>query len=264
MDLDSASEEDVADDGELDDNHADDHDVHAVGADDGTKSCSSFNSWHLPLSCNLQELELQSHDDTMSIASSQSFKLAYQVLDNEDNASISSFQMVPTTAPSVADPDEQQEQQQQQDQEQQQQDAHELHQLEQEPDMGADVASNVGDGGSNVGSNVSVADPDDQQPDAQGIDKEKQSLANELVKWKRSKNSSLPLKCQFTSKMCWHQLQTAATAKATAAAAAATTAATTCPILLHLCSRRSCQRRLQRRCQGGPYQTSKCNSMEML
>ena len=184
VDLESASEEDVANDGELDGDHEDEHDVHAAEGDGGTQRCSSFNSWHQPLSCNLQALELQSHADTMSIASSQEFALAYQVVDKDDIASISSFQMVPTTAPSVADPDEQQEQQQQQDQQQQQQDAHDLHQLAQEPVMGADCESNVGDVGSNVGSNVGNADPEDHQPDAQGIDKDKHNMASEFAKWR--------------------------------------------------------------------------------
>ena len=103
MDLDSASE-----DSELDEQE---HEAHSV------EGSSSFSSWHLPLSCNLQDLELQSNADTCT---EKSFNLVYQVVDNEDTASMSSFQMIPTTASSVADPDEQQEQQQQQDQEQQQ------------------------------------------------------------------------------------------------------------------------------------------------
>ena len=99
--LDSAS--DSNEDEKVDDG-ADD------AVDDGTQSSSSFNSWHLPLASNLQSLALQSNVDTMSIASSQSFMMAYQLLDNDDTASMSSFQMLANT-------DEQQDQEQQQDQE---------------------------------------------------------------------------------------------------------------------------------------------------
>ena len=153
MDLDSASE-----DGELDEQE---HEAHSV------EGSSSFRAWQLPLSYNLQDLELQSNADTCT---EKSFNLVYQVVDNEDTASMSSFQMIPTTASSVADPDEQQEQQQQQDQEQQQSSVHELHQLEQEPDVadGGDEASNVADVGSNVAGSI-----------LKGI-----VQANELAKWR--------------------------------------------------------------------------------
>ena len=138
--LDSAS--DSNEDEKVDDG-ADD------AVDDGTQSSSSFNSWHLPLASNLQSLALQSNDDTMSIASSQSFMMAYQLLDNDDTASMSSFQMLANT-------DEQQDQEQQQDQEP------DAEQDEQEPNM--DAVTTKG--------NVADDDPDAQQQDAQGIGKD--------------------------------------------------------------------------------------------
>ena len=182
MDLDSASE-----DGEFDEQE---HEAHSA------EGSSSFRSWHLPLSCNLQDLELQSNADTCT---EKSFNLVYQVVDNEDTASMSSFQMIPTTASSVADPDEQQEQQQQQDQEQQQSSVHELHQLEQEPDVadGGDEASNAADVGSNVAGSI-----------LKGI-----VQANELAKWREEQEILIAIE------MSIHEQQLQITAEEKAAVA---------------------------------------------
>ena len=209
MDLDSASE-----DGELDEQE---HETHSVGGS------SSFSSWHLPLSCNLQDLELQSNADTCT---EKSFNLVYQVVDNEDTTSMSSFQMIQTTASSVADPDEQQEQQQQQDQEQQQSSVHELvsaaaataaaissssNQPEQEPDVadGGDEASNVADVGSNVADVGDVGDvgsnvgDDDQQP----------VQASELAKWREEQEILIAIEMSIREQ----QLQITAKEKAAVA-----------------------------------------------
>ena len=197
MDLDSASE-----DGELDEQE---HEAHSV------EGSSSFRSWHLPLSYNLQDLELQSNADTCT---EKSFNLVYQVVDNEDTASMSSFQMIPTTASSVADPDEQQEQQQQQDQEQQQSSVQDP---EQEPDVadGGDGASNVAEVESNVGSNVAdVGDvgsnvgDDDQQPVAKGI-----VQASELAQWREEQEILIAIE------MSIHEQQLQITAEEKAAVA---------------------------------------------
>ena len=133
-----------------------------------TQSCGSSNSWRMPNACNLKAfdvMEIQSNaDDAVSVASGSSWALTYQVVDNDDTASVSSFQMLPSVQ--VVDNDDtaavssvqmvsacneqQQEQDQQHDPEQhqelqQQQDAHEHkkqqqlqhqhhHQPDEEPD----------------------------------------------------------------------------------------------------------------------------------
>ena len=257
FDLDSASEaaseDDVddehaddghADDGhvELDDNHEDADDVHA---DDGTHSCSSFNSWHLPLACNLQSLELQSHADTMSIASSSSFQMVFGVCDNDETASISSFQMVPTTAPVVADPDQEQQQQEQPqpeqlpDPEQQQQDAHEFDQIcgkqFEEFEQELDLESNVADVGSDVGSMVDIIglkDPDDDPDDLFAKWQEDQNFASGLAKWQEEQELRIAIEVSMHEEQLQiteqqqrqQQLQTAAKAAAATAAAKAAVA----------------------------------------
>ena len=123
-------------------------DPHEPEGEVDTQSCASFNSWCMPNAGNLKALDLmetQSNaDDAVSVASGSSWALTYQVVDNDDTASVSSFQMVPPAQ--VVDDDDtasvssfqmvsvcheqQQEQEQQHDPEhhqelQQQQDAHE-------------------------------------------------------------------------------------------------------------------------------------------
>jgi hypothetical protein len=119
-----------------------------------TQSCGSFNSWCMPNAGNLKALDImetQSNaDDAVSVASGSSWALTYQVVDNDDTASVSSFQMLPSVQAVDNDDtasvssfqmvsacnEQQQEQEQQHDPEhhqelQQQQDAHE-HQKQQQ------------------------------------------------------------------------------------------------------------------------------------
>ena len=124
VDLDSPSDE-YSDESE---------DPHEHEGEVDTQSCASFNSWCMPNAGNLKALDImetQSNaDDAVSVASGSSWALTYQVVDNDDTASVSSFQMV------SACHEQQQEQEQQHDPEhhqelQQQQDAHE-HQKQQQ------------------------------------------------------------------------------------------------------------------------------------
>ena len=90
-DLDSASEDELDDDEYENDEHAE------------VESCSSLNSWLKPDACNLEALELDAmstqsnarDDDTVSMSSSNSFNLVFSKMDNDDTASVSSFQMEP-------------------------------------------------------------------------------------------------------------------------------------------------------------------------
>ena len=63
-----------------------------------THSCASLNSWCIPNAGNLKALDIldtQSNaDDAVSVVSGSSWALTYQVVGNDDTASVSSFQMV--------------------------------------------------------------------------------------------------------------------------------------------------------------------------
>ena len=144
VDLDSPSDE-YSDESE---------DAHEPEGEVDTQSCASFNSWCMPNAGNLKALDImetQSNaDDAVSVASGSSWALTYQVVDNDDTASVSSFQMLPSVQAVDNDDtasvssfqmvsacnEQQQEQEQQHDPEhhqelQQQQDAHE-HQKQQQ------------------------------------------------------------------------------------------------------------------------------------
>jgi hypothetical protein len=65
-----------------------------------TQSCGSFNSWCMPSAGNLKALDIMETQsnayDAVSVASGSSWALTYQVVDNDDTASVSSFQMLPS------------------------------------------------------------------------------------------------------------------------------------------------------------------------
>ena len=75
-------------------------DPHEPEGEVDTQSCASFNSWCMPNAGNLNALDImetQSNaDDAVSVASGSSWALTYQVVDNDDTASVSSFQMLPS------------------------------------------------------------------------------------------------------------------------------------------------------------------------
>ena len=79
--------------------------------EDDTQSCASFSSWNITnghgdvLSASEWKMETQSNamdDDTASMCSGSSFNLVFARMDNDDTASVSSFQLVSTDADDTA------------------------------------------------------------------------------------------------------------------------------------------------------------------